>query len=166
MERIDLGQPFAVIVDYAHTTAALASLLGWVRTATKGRVLVVFGCGGDRDTGKRPEMGRVATKAADCVFITSDNPRGEDPGQILEQIAAGAERVAGGRNRCRCIEDRSEAIHAAIASARDDDLVVVAGKGHETTQARSGRERPFDDRRVARQTLEALGWRGKRLAGA
>jgi UDP-N-acetylmuramoyl-L-alanyl-D-glutamate--2,6-diaminopimelate ligase len=161
MERIDCGQPFTVLVDYAHTAAALEHLLGWVREVSSGRILVVFGCGGCRDTGKRPVMGRVAARLADRVLLTSDNPRDENPLDILEQIARGVD-AGGGRERARLIADRGEAIAEALAEARPGDVVLVAGKGHETTQTIGRVARPFDDRHAVREALNALGWSGGR----
>jgi UDP-N-acetylmuramoyl-L-alanyl-D-glutamate--2,6-diaminopimelate ligase len=161
MERIDCGQPFTVLVDYAHTAAALERALGWVREIARGRILAVFGCGGSRDPGKRPVMGRVAAQLADRVFLTSDNPRDEDPRRILEQIGEGVDAV-GGRERCRVLVDRAEAIVEALAEARPGDIVLVAGKGHETTQVVGQLTRPFDDRRVVREALSGLGWNGGR----
>ena len=163
MERIDCGQPFDVFVDYAHTPAALERVLGWVAEVAAGRVVVVFGCGGERDADKRPAMGRVAVQRADLVFLTSDNPRGEDPSQILEQIAEG---LTGATERCRTIVERREAIRAALAAAREGDVVVIAGKGHETLQIVGSHRRPFDDGEVARGTLAELGWKGERGARA
>ena len=161
MERVDRGQPFTVLVDYAHTTAALERLLVWVRQVSDGRVAVVFGCGGARDTEKRPAMGRVAAETADRIFLTSDNPRDEDPEAILQQIGEGVASVGGGSERCRTIPDRREAIRSAIADAGSGDLVAIAGKGHETTQTFAGRVEPFDDRQVAIEALEELGWKGR-----
>jgi UDP-N-acetylmuramoyl-L-alanyl-D-glutamate--2,6-diaminopimelate ligase len=166
MERIDQGQPFAVIVDYAHTGAALEGLLDWVREVTPGRVLVVFGCGGERDTGKRPVMGRVAARLADRVYLTSDNPRGEDPQRIIDQVVEGVAGVEGASRRCRTILDRGEAICEAVAAAVEGDVVVIAGKGHEPLQIVGNERRRFDDREVARAGLEQLGWKGERSARA
>jgi len=166
MERVDAGQPFTVLVDYAHTSAALEGVLTWVREVAVGRVLVVFGCGGERDTGKRQAMGRAAARFADRVFLTSDNPRGEDPQQILDQVAQGLDDVHGAGERCRTIVDRREAIRQAVATAGADDVVVIAGKGHETMQIVGGERRPFDDRQAARAALDELGFKGKRGARA
>jgi UDP-N-acetylmuramoyl-L-alanyl-D-glutamate--2,6-diaminopimelate ligase len=166
MQKIDLGQPFAAIVDYAHTPAALEALLGWLRGVTRGRLWVVFGCGGGRDTTKRPLMGRVAAQRADVIVITSDNPRDEDPGRILDAVAEGVAGVPGAMERCRRIEDRREAIFAAVREAGRGDVVFVAGKGHESGQRIGQIERPFDDRDVLEQALRDLGWRGDGVAGA
>jgi len=160
MERIEQGQPFAVLVDYAHTSAALESVLGWVRRVSGGRLIAVFGCGGSRDFEKRPEMGRIAATFAERVFITSDNPRDEDPEKILDRIVEGAATVEGGSERCRRVADREQAIREAIADARAGDAVVIAGKGHETSQVVGGESRPFDDREVARRALADAGWKG------
>jgi len=147
MELVDVGQPFLAIVDYAHTPDAVSRLLGAVRAVTSGRVIVVLGCGGDRDRAKRPLMGAAAA-SADLVVLTSDNPRSEDPEAILEQMAAGAPGAV--------IEvDRRAAITFAVRSARPGDAVVVAGKGHESGQEISGAVTPFDDRQVLREVLEA-----------
>jgi len=153
VQRIDRGQPFDVWVDYAHTPDALERMLRLARELATGRLLVVFGCGGDRDRGKRAEMGRVVAGQADISFITSDNPRGEDPQKILDDVRAGAEQVPGAELRCHV--DRREAICAAINEATEGDLVVIAGKGHETTQNILGRLERFDDREVAAEVLEA-----------
>lgn len=166
LEPVSEGQPFAVLVDYAHTAAAMTRMLGSVRELAPGRVLVVFGCGGGRDRGKRPEMGRAAAAGADLLFLTSDNPRDEDPLDILAEIEAGAASVPGGSDRCRVVPDRVEAVHAAIGAAGPGDVVVVAGKGHETTQTVRDRALPLDDRVVARRALEKMGWHGGRRAGA
>jgi UDP-N-acetylmuramoyl-L-alanyl-D-glutamate--2,6-diaminopimelate ligase len=149
MERVDAGQPFLALVDYAHTPEAVATLLQTVRTVTAGRVLVVLGCGGDRDAAKRPLMGRAAVEGADVAVLTSDNPRSEDPLEVLRQMAAGAPGAA--------VEpDRRAAIGLAVAQARAGDAVVVAGKGHETGQEVAGVVTPFDDRVVLRQALEQV----------
>ncbi len=140
----------AVFVDYAHTPHALAAALGAVRALARGGggVRVVFGCGGERDEGKRRLMGAVAAGAADRLFVTSDNPRGEDPLAIIDEIVAGA-----GEARVEVRPDRREAIHAAIADAAPEDVVLVAGKGHEAWQEIGGERRPFDDAAVAREAL-------------
>jgi UDP-N-acetylmuramoyl-L-alanyl-D-glutamate--2,6-diaminopimelate ligase len=166
LEPVDSGQPFAVLVDYAHTEAALSRMLSSVRDLAGGKVLVTFGCGGERDREKRPAMGSAAVRLADRVFLTSDNPRGEDPIRILGEIAAGADAVPGGRGRYEIVPDRSLAIDAAIRAATPGDVVVIAGKGHETSQVLAERTVPIDDRDVARKTLAALGWIGRKGAHA
>jgi UDP-N-acetylmuramoyl-L-alanyl-D-glutamate--2,6-diaminopimelate ligase len=166
LERVDAGQPFAVLVDYAHTEAALARMLASVREISEGHVLVTFGCGGERDREKRPAMGSAAVRLADRVFLTSDNPRGEDPAAILAEIAAGADAVPGGRGRYEVVPERAVAIEAAIRAAAPGDAVVIAGKGHETTQVLAQRTVPIDDRDVARRVLLALGWTGRTGAHA
>ncbi len=139
----------AVLVDYAHTPDALQAVLQGLRELTPGRLAVVFGCGGDRDAGKRPLMGRVATRLADRVYVTSDNPRSEDPQAIVDDIRAGLTGDA-------IVElDRRLAIERALADAGPDDVVLIAGKGHETSQEIDGTRLPFDDRQVARAWLEA-----------
>jgi len=165
MERIDRGQPFTLIVDYAHTEAALDTLLSGLRELSDGRLLVVFGCGGGRDRGKRAQMGHIATQRADRVYLTSDNPRSEDPLRILDEMQRGAAGVNGGRDRCAVIADRRRAIYAATADAGPGDVVIVAGKGHETTQTIGDEVLPFDDRVVASGALEQLGWNEERRAG-
>ena len=147
MELVDAGQPFLAVVDYAHTPDAVRRLLDAVRAVTAGRVIVVLGCGGDRDRAKRPLMGQAAA-AADLAVLTSDNPRSEDPEAILEQMAAGAPGAV--------LEvDRRAAITFAVRSARPGDAVVVAGKGHESGQEIAGTVSPFDDRQVLREVLES-----------
>jgi len=153
VQRIDRGQPFDVWVDYAHTPDALDRMLELARELTSGRLMVVFGCGGDRDRGKRAEMGRVVARRADVSFITSDNPRGENPQEILDEILSGAQQIQGAELRCQV--DRRKAIAEAIGEATDGDLVVVAGKGHETTQVALGRVERFDDREIAAEALDA-----------
>lgn len=157
-ESIDASQPFSVVVDYAHTPDSLDNVLRAARGATReGRVICVFGCGGDRDRGKRPLMGAVAAQLADVVVVTSDNPRSEDPHSILDQILEGviAHRAEGPD---AVTVDRADAIHRALSAAREGDVVVIAGKGHETGQQFSDRTVPFDDRKVARAALADLGW--------
>jgi len=152
LEPVDAGQPFLVVVDYAHTPDALARALAAVREHARGRVLLVFGCGGDRDRAKRPLMGRAAAAAADRAWVTNDNPRSEDPAAIARAIVAGAPGAD------LTIElDRRAAIAAALASARPGDAVLIAGKGHEITQTIGDRVTPFDDRAVARELLGAGG---------
>ncbi|MHB8466365.1 MAG: UDP-N-acetylmuramoyl-L-alanyl-D-glutamate--2,6-diaminopimelate ligase [Acidimicrobiales bacterium] len=146
-ERVDAGQDYAVVVDYAHTPDGLDQVLRAARLAATGKVIVVFGCGGDRDRAKRPLMGEVATRLADIAILTSDNPRSEDPMAIIAEAAAGAVRPP-------VIEpDRAAAIALAVARAQAGDVVIIAGKGHETGQAIGDRVLPFDDRAVARAAL-------------
>jgi UDP-N-acetylmuramoyl-L-alanyl-D-glutamate--2,6-diaminopimelate ligase len=149
MERVDAGQPFTALVDYAHTPDAVATLLRTVRGVTEGRVIVVLGCGGDRDRGKRPLMGRAAVAGADLAVLTSDNPRSEDPLAILQEMTAEL-------GPAPVVEpDRRAAIARAVREARPGDTVVVAGKGHETGQETGGVVLPFDDRVVLREELLA-----------
>ena len=156
-EVVAPGSPVAVIVDYAHTPDGLQQILTSVRSLVgEGRVHVVFGCGGDRDRTKRPAMGGIAARLADHVIVTSDNPRGEDPLAIIDEIAGGAD-AASARGTVEREPDRREAIASALRAAHAGDVVVIAGKGHEVTQAIGGRELPFDDRLVAVELLEALG---------
>ncbi|MBN1334783.1 MAG: UDP-N-acetylmuramoyl-L-alanyl-D-glutamate--2,6-diaminopimelate ligase [Deltaproteobacteria bacterium] len=150
LEPVPNRRGLTVLVDYAHTPDALARVLGALREVSPGRLLVVFGCGGDRDPGKRAPMGRVAAALCDLVVITSDNPRSEDPNAILDAVAAGA---AGGSARIRVEPDRVAAIALALSEARPGDVVVVAGKGHETTQEFADRVVEHDDREVARRLL-------------
>jgi UDP-N-acetylmuramoyl-L-alanyl-D-glutamate--2,6-diaminopimelate ligase len=166
LERVDAGQPFAVFVDYAHTEESLAAVLDAVQALTSGDVAVVFGCGGDRDRGKRFGMGRIAAERADRIVLTSDNPRSEDPLAILRDVETGVSSVEGSIDRTAVIADRAEAIRMALAGARPGDAVVIAGKGHETTQTGAGRVEPFDDRVVARAALAGLGWSGGSRADA
>jgi UDP-N-acetylmuramoyl-L-alanyl-D-glutamate--2,6-diaminopimelate ligase len=149
-ERVDEGQPFSVVVDYAHTPESLETALRTARELATGRVICVFGCGGDRDQGKRPLMGEVAARSADSVIVTSDNPRSEDPAAIAADITRGLETDVD-------VElDRAQAIEHAIDMARAGDVVLVAGKGHEQGQEAGGRIVPFDDREVAREALRRL----------
>jgi UDP-N-acetylmuramoyl-L-alanyl-D-glutamate--2,6-diaminopimelate ligase len=149
-EPVDEGQDFAVLVDYAHTPDSLENVLRAARVIARGRLAVVFGAGGDRDRGKRPLMGEVAAGLADRVVVTSDNPRSEDPASIVDQVLAGA-----GPGAEREV-DRRRAIAMAIEGAREGDVVVIAGKGHEQGQEfAAGRVEPFDDVAVAREALRA-----------
>jgi UDP-N-acetylmuramoyl-L-alanyl-D-glutamate--2,6-diaminopimelate ligase len=147
-ETVDEGQPFAVLVDYAHTPDSLENVLAAARVLTEGRLHVVFGCGGDRDRGKRPVMGEIAARLADHVIVTSDNPRSEDPAAIIDEILTGIELPVEHE------VDRRIAITAAISAAAAGDVVVIAGKGHEQGQEfASGEKLPFDDVAVAREAL-------------
>ncbi len=152
MEPIECGQPFAAIVDYAHTDAALAAAIGAVREIAPGRTIVVFGCGGDRDPGKRPVMGRVAGELADLAIATSDNPRSEDPHAILAAVEEGLRST--GRNNYLLIPDRRDAIRTAIAAAEEGSAVLVAGKGHERDQTVGDRRLPFSDHEEIERSLE------------
>jgi len=150
LERVENGKGIHVFVDYAHTDDALKNVLESLRRIPhNGKIITVFGCGGDRDRGKRPKMGRVATRLSDHVIVTSDNPRSEDPQAIIRAILKGA---AGGP--WEAVADRREAIGRALSRARPGDVVVIAGKGHETYQIIGDKALPFDDRAVA---LEGLG---------
>ncbi|NLK08842.1 MAG: UDP-N-acetylmuramoyl-L-alanyl-D-glutamate--2,6-diaminopimelate ligase [Firmicutes bacterium] len=152
LEAVDLGQDFAVLVDYAHTPDGLANVLETVEQLTDKRSILVFGCGGDRDKGKRPLMGEVAGRLADVVIVTSDNPRSEDPRAICLAIAAGVEQSIN-QKPFEVIVDRKEAINRAIKLAASGDIVVIAGKGHETEQIFKDQVIHFDDREVAADAL-------------
>jgi UDP-N-acetylmuramoyl-L-alanyl-D-glutamate--2,6-diaminopimelate ligase len=164
-ERVDAGQPFAVVVDYAHTPEALTRVLQAARPLAggvarglghAGRVIVVFGCGGDRDPAKRPLMGEAVAAGADLALLTSDNPRSENPQAIADAVLPG---FAGESTPVAVELDRRAAITQALASATAGDVVVIAGKGHETGQTARATTIPFDDRTVAREVLGELGWR-------
>ena len=148
-EMVDEGQDFVVIVDYAHTPDSLEKVVRLAAEINNGRRLVVFGCGGDRDRTKRPLMGRIATQLADYAIFTSDNPRSEDPAAIIREIEAG---TSGARNY-ESQPDRRRAIERVIALAQPGDVVVIAGKGHETYQILRDGVIDFDDRQVAREVL-------------
>ncbi|MCY3758340.1 MAG: UDP-N-acetylmuramoyl-L-alanyl-D-glutamate--2,6-diaminopimelate ligase, partial [Acidobacteria bacterium] len=150
-EQIDCGQAFQVIVDYAHTPEALRHVLATARKLGSRRVLVLFGCGGERDRAKRPEMGSIAEQHSDWVMLTSDNARGEDPLAILGEIQAGLRS-----DRHEAEPDRREAIRRLFSRAESGDVVILAGKGHEVGQQEAGRIRPFDDRQVARAVLQEM----------
>jgi UDP-N-acetylmuramoyl-L-alanyl-D-glutamate--2,6-diaminopimelate ligase len=158
-ERVEAGQNFTVVVDYAHTEDALLRLLTAADRLKTGRVITVFGCGGDRDRGKRPKMGRVAARYSDVVFVTSDNPRSEDPMAIIREIEAGIRgggEQAGAKGRYEIVADRRKAIEAAIREAKAGDMVLIAGKGHEDYQI-VGKERVhFDDREVASEAIRKI----------
>ncbi len=179
-ERIETGQPYDVLVDYAHTDDALRNLLRAVRELGPRRIVTVFGCGGDRDRTKRPLMGFAAAAHSDLVVVTSDNPRTEDPDRIIADILPGVRRAhsrmdatgageaqseAIDPDRCLVIPDRREAIRRALALAAAGDCVVIAGKGHETYQILGDRTVPFDDREVVREVLRDRGANGGGVAG-
>ncbi len=147
-EKVELGLPFTVVIDYAHTPDALENVLRLARQVARGRLICVFGCGGDRDRAKRPLMGTIAARLADWVVVTSDNPRTEDPEAIVADIIAGLPR---GFRAAEVVVDRREAIRRALELARPDDLVLLAGKGHETYQDIGGQRIPFDERVVLRE---------------
>jgi UDP-N-acetylmuramyl-tripeptide synthetase len=159
LERVDEGQDFTVVVDYAHTDDALKNLLETVRELRPRRIITVFGCGGDRDKTKRPLMGAVASRLSDVVVVTSDNPRSEPPESILEEIQRGMNGRRQSPSERHVIVERREAIARALEMAGPGDAVVIAGKGHETYQVLRDRTVPFDDRQVARQVLGRLGLR-------
>ncbi|MGW2837186.1 UDP-N-acetylmuramoyl-L-alanyl-D-glutamate--2,6-diaminopimelate ligase [Streptomyces sp. NPDC001493] len=154
LERVDAGQPYLAVVDYAHKTDAVESVLRSLRKVTQGRVHIVLGCGGDRDTTKRAPMGAAAARLADTAVLTSDNPRSEDPLRILSAMLAGAAEVpVHERGDVLVDADRAAAVAAAVARARPGDTVLVAGKGHEQGQDVHGVVRPFDDRQVLRAAI-------------
>jgi UDP-N-acetylmuramoyl-L-alanyl-D-glutamate--2,6-diaminopimelate ligase len=164
-ERVDCGQPFTVVVDYAHTDDALRNLTALARelvSSTKGRVVTVFGCGGDRDRKKRPLMGEAAGRGSDFVVLTSDNPRSEDPLSIINDAVIGLQRTGA---KYGVEPDRRKAIALAIDEARPGDIVLIAGKGHEKVQITQAGAVPFDDVEVAREALRVAGFECK-AAGA
>jgi UDP-N-acetylmuramoyl-L-alanyl-D-glutamate--2,6-diaminopimelate ligase len=152
LEAVDAGQPFTILVDYAHSDDAVSNVLRNLRSVVRGRVLAVLGCGGDRDRTKRPRMARAAAELADLCWFTSDNPRSEDPERILNDMLAG---VHGARN-VRIEKDRAAAIAGAVREARVGDCVAILGKGHETYQIFADRTVPFDDREAAADAVGAL----------
>jgi UDP-N-acetylmuramoyl-L-alanyl-D-glutamate--2,6-diaminopimelate ligase len=153
-EPVDSGQPFHVIVDYAHTDDALEKVLLTARDLNPTRVLLLFGCGGDRDRSKRPAMGEVASRLSDFCVITSDNPRNESPSAIIEDIESGFT----GSQKYQVEIDRGQAIRTILQLAQPEDIVVLAGKGHETTQVLADRVIPFDDREMAKSILKEMGY--------
>jgi UDP-N-acetylmuramoyl-L-alanyl-D-glutamate--2,6-diaminopimelate ligase len=154
VERVEAGQDFTVLVDYSHKPGAVEAVLTALRQVTVGSLTVVLGCGGDRDRGKRPMMGAAAARYADTAILTSDNPRTEDPLAILAQMLAGAVQVPQDERGTVTVQpDRAAAIETAIAAAGKGDVVLIAGKGHETGQYVRGSVLPFDDREVAMQAL-------------
>ena len=156
-ERVDAGQPFLVVVDYAHTPDALRNAILIARELSGARIITLFGCGGDRDRAKRPLMGMAAAELSDYVVLTSDNPRSEDPIGIMNDALVGLRRF----DTPHSIEpDRGKAIRLAIRQALAGDVVLLAGKGHETYQILKDRNMHFDDREEARQALRELGHSG------
>lgn len=153
-ERVDSGQAFTVIVDYAHTPDSLEKVLTAARQLTEGKLITVFGCGGDRDKGKRPMMGKIAAELSDYAVITSDNPRSESPRQIIGEIMNGVEHDL--LARCEVEEDRRIAIEKALKEAQEGDFVVIAGKGHEQGQEIAGKKIPFDDVQIAKDLLRGM----------
>jgi UDP-N-acetylmuramoyl-L-alanyl-D-glutamate--2,6-diaminopimelate ligase len=152
---VDRGQPFPVLIDYAHTDAALEAALRSVRELARRKVAVVFGCGGDKDPGKRPLMGRVAGELAELPIVTSDNPRSEDPLQIIAAVEQGLK--LSGNTEYRVVPDRREAIRRAVAVAANapgEWVILVAGKGHEQEQILADRSIPFSDRAELEEALE------------
>lgn len=162
MDRVDLGQPFLVLVDYAHTDDALRNVLRTARELTRNRLIVVFGCGGDRDRAKRPLMGEAAGSLSDLAILTSDNPRSEDPLLIMSDAMVGLQKT--GKPYLAEV-DREAAIRKALQLAKGGDVVVLAGKGHETYQVLKDRTIHFDDREAAQQVLRELGYRRKSSNG-
>jgi len=154
-ERVDEGQPFLLVVDYAHTDDALKNVIAVARGLSPKRVITLFGCGGDRDRAKRPLMGQVAAANSDFVVVTSDNPRSEDPLDIINDALVGVRR----HDTPHVVEpDRTAAIQKAISEARPGDIVILAGKGHENYQVLKDKTIHFDDREVARQVLRSFGY--------
>jgi UDP-N-acetylmuramoyl-L-alanyl-D-glutamate--2,6-diaminopimelate ligase len=154
LERVDAGQGFLAVVDYAHKPDAVAAALTALRPLTRGRLVVVLGAGGDRDPGKRPIMGEIAARLADVLVVTDDNPRSEEPAAIRAELLAGVDRVdESDRAEVHEVGDRRRAIGLAVSLATAEDTVVVAGKGHETGQEVAGTVHPFDDRLVLREQL-------------
>jgi UDP-N-acetylmuramoyl-L-alanyl-D-glutamate--2,6-diaminopimelate ligase len=150
-EKVDAGQGFLAVIDYAHTEDALERLIYTARGLTEGKIITVFGCGGDRDRGKRPAMGSIATRLSDFVIITSDNPRSERPERIIQEIEAGATR------KNYLIEpDREAAIRRAVLIAQENDVVLVAGKGHEDYQEIEGKRFKFNDREVLERAIRQM----------
>jgi len=157
METVDAGQDFLVLVDYAHTPDGLENALRTICRFAEGKIITVFGCGGDRDRTKRPVMGRIAAEYSDLVFVTSDNPRSEEPMAIIGEIMEGIRESGFPEDRCQAVEDRREAIRRAVAAAEKGDVVLIAGKGHETYQILKSGTIEFDDRQVAREAIRGLG---------
>ncbi len=150
-ELVDNQKELTIMIDYAHTPESLEAILTTIKSYTKGKVICIFGCGGDRDTGKRPLMGQVAGKLADYTIITSDNPRSEKEETIIKQIEEGIKDTKG---NYECITNRKEAIKKALQIAHKADLILIAGKGHELTQEIQGKKYPFDERKIVKEILQ------------
>ena len=152
-EMVDNKLELPIMIDYAHTPESLQNILSAVKTYTRGRVISVFGCGGNRDSAKRPIMGEISGKTADYTIITSDNPRNEEPEEIAKQIESGIQKTKG---KYEVILDRKEAIEKAIKMANKRDIVVLAGKGHELEQEIKGKKNPFDERKIVKEIIDGL----------
>jgi len=153
LETVNCGQPFSVLLDFAHTPDAIGRLCESAREITKEKMFILFGCGGDRDSGKRPLMGAAASQGADYAVITSDNPRSEDPDAIIKEIKPGMKT-----DKFRVVPDRKDAIEAILEMAHEGDVVLLAGKGSETYQEIKGVRHPFSDREEAAKTLARMGY--------
>ena len=149
---VETGRDFSVIIDYAHTPDGLYNVIQTIRGFAKGRIITVFGCGGDRDKTKRPKMGKIASAMSDFSVLTSDNPRTEDPEAIIEDVLAG---VKEGGGEYIVIPNRFEAIEYALDHGKKDDIILLAGKGHETYQILADRTISFDEREIVRKLLDA-----------
>lgn len=156
VERVEAGQPFAVLVDYAHTPDGLMNVLDTVREFAAGRIITVFGCGGDRDRAKRPIMGKIAAERSGYTIVTSDNPRSESPESILLEVEKGVIEAGSSTSDYELIADRRMAIQKAVEMAKAEDVVLIAGKGHETYQIIGEAKLPFDDRAVAREAIRSV----------
>ncbi len=156
LEKVDLGQKFLALVDYAHTPDAVERVLSAVREITSGKVIAVLGCGGDRDAKKRPLMGKALAAGADFAIFTSDNPRSEEPMSILNEMTSGLASELEKNEKVIIEEDRRGAIAIAVSEAQPGDVVVVLGKGHETGQEINGEKHPFDDRLELARAIERL----------
>ena len=152
-ELVDNKLDLTVMIDYAHSPESMQSILQATKAYTRGKVICVFGCGGDRDSGKRPIMGEISGKIADYTIITTDNPRTEDPQKIISQIEEGLKKTKG---KYEIIFDRTEAIQHAIKMANKNDLVILAGKGHETYQEINGVKHPFHEKEIVKEYIEKL----------
>ena len=153
-ELVDNKLELTIMIDYAHSPESLQNILQAAKSYTRGRVISVFGCGGDRDSGKRPIMGEISGKIADYTIVTSDNPRTEDPQKIVDQIEDGIKKTKG---KYEVVVDRVEAIEHAIKMANKKDIIILAGKGHEPYQEINGVKHPFDERIIVREIIEKMG---------
>ena len=151
-ELVDNNKELTIMIDYAHSPESLESILRVVKSYTRGKVISVFGCGGDRDTRKRPIMGEISGRIADFTIITSDNPRTEKPEEIVSQIEKGIKKTKGNYT---VIVDRIEAIKEAIKMAKKNDIIILAGKGHETYQEINGEKFPFDERTIIKEIINS-----------